>query len=391
VAVVVEVADQRHLDAHHRQPLADPRHRGGGLGVVDGDPHQLRTGAPQLGDLACVVAATSAVSVLVIDCTTTGAAHPHAADPPPGHLITSPTGAAVRDVLSVLARRCPLLDVEILPVPVQGEAAAAQIAAMLRRADASGRYDALLLARGGGSLEDLWAFNDESLARAIAAASTPVVSAVGHETDFTLADFAADVRAPTPSVAAELLVPHRDDLLRRIAASGRQLQRQQQQQLRQAMQRADRAALRLRAQRPRARLDLLRRRQDDARRRLDASWAQRLQGERARLRHAGTVLRAAGPGRRIAQLRERLASLAQRPQAAIARGMASQALHLRGLARALEGVSPLATVARGFAILQREDGRIVRRIADAAPGDRLQARVSDGTLPLRVEKPDPAT
>jgi exodeoxyribonuclease VII large subunit len=304
-------------------------------------------------------------------------------------VITSPTGAAVRDVLSVLARRCPLLEVEVLPVPVQGEGAAAQIAAMLRRADASGRYDALLLARGGGSLEDLWAFNDEQLARTIAAARTPVVSAVGHETDFTLADFAADLRAPTPSVAAELLVPHRDDLLRRIAAAGRQLQRQQQQRLRQAMQRADRAGLRLRAQRPRARLDLLRRRQEEARRRVSACWAQRLQAERARLRHAGAALRTAEPARRIARLRERLAALAQRPRAAIARRLGHETLRLRGLARALEGVSPLATVARGYAILQHHDGRIVRRTADAAPGDRLQGRVSDGVLPLRVEKPDP--
>ena len=132
-------------------------------------------------------------------------------------VVTSPSGAAVRDVLSVLARRCPLLEVEVLPVPVQGANAAAQVAAMLRRAAASGRYDALLLTRGGGSLEDLWAFNDEALARAIAASPVPVVSAVGHETDFTLADFAADVRAPTPSVAAELLVPDGDELRRRVA------------------------------------------------------------------------------------------------------------------------------------------------------------------------------
>ncbi|MFP5380608.1 MAG: exodeoxyribonuclease VII large subunit, partial [Vicinamibacteria bacterium] len=130
---------------------------------------------------------------------------------------------------------------------------------------------------------------------------------MGHETDFTLADFAADLRAPTPSVAAELLVPHRDDLLRRIAAAGRQLQRQQQQRLRQAMQRADRAGLRLRAHRPRARLDLLRRRQEEARHRLSACWAQRLQTERARVRHAGAALRTAEPARRIARLRERLA------------------------------------------------------------------------------------
>ena len=131
-------------------------------------------------------------------------------------VITSPSGAAVRDVLSVLARRFPLLEVEILPVPVQGAAAAAQITALLRRAAASGRFDVLLLTRGGGSLEDLWAFNDEQLARAIAASGVPVVSAVGHETDFSLADFAADLRAPTPSAAAELLVPSREDLVRRL-------------------------------------------------------------------------------------------------------------------------------------------------------------------------------
>ena len=133
-------------------------------------------------------------------------------------MITSPSGAAVCDVLSVLARRFPLIEADVLPVQVQGATAAAQITRMLQRAAASGRYDVLVLARGGGSLEDLWAFNDEQLARAIAACEVPVVSAVGHETDFSLADFAADVRAPTPSVAAELLVPGRDDLERLLAA-----------------------------------------------------------------------------------------------------------------------------------------------------------------------------
>jgi hypothetical protein len=116
----------------------------------------------------------------------------------------------------VLARRFPLLEVDVLPVPVQGETAAAQITRDAAARRASGRYDVVLLARGGGSLEDLWAFNDEALARAIAASPVPVVSAVGHETDFTLADFAADLRAPTPSVAAELLVPDRRDLLARL-------------------------------------------------------------------------------------------------------------------------------------------------------------------------------
>ncbi|RNF84998.1 exodeoxyribonuclease VII large subunit [Montanilutibacter psychrotolerans] len=300
-------------------------------------------------------------------------------------VITSASGAAVRDVLSVLARRFPLVDAEVLPVPVQGDGAAAQITRMLQRADACGRYDVLVLARGGGSLEDLWAFNDEALARAIAASSTPVVSAIGHETDFSLSDFAADLRAPTPSVAAELLVPSRDDLLRRLAAIDARLRNLQLQRLRQAMQRADRAALRLHALRPRARLDLLHRRQAEALRRLSAAWQRRLERERARLRHAEAVLRAGHPQRRMDRLQARLAAVAQRPQAAMARRLAHDALRLRGLARSLEAVSPLATVARGYAILRTEDGRVVRSVLDAAPGDRVAARLVDGELRLRVE------
>lgn len=304
-------------------------------------------------------------------------------------VITSPSGAAVRDVLSVLARRFPLADVEILPVPVQGAGAAAQIVAMLKRAMASVRYDALLLTRGGGSLEDLWAFNDEVLARTIAASPVPIVSAVGHETDFTLADFAADLRAPTPSVAAELLVPDQRDLGARLRALQARVANLGRHRLRQDAQRADRAALRLNALRPQARLQLLRRRETDARRRLEAAWRTQLEQRRARLRRIEAVLRAADPRRRLAVLRARLAALSLRPQAGIARRLQQRTLHLRALARSLESVSPLATVARGYAILQREDGRIVRSVGDAAVGDKLDARVSDGRLRMRVEGSDP--
>jgi exodeoxyribonuclease VII large subunit len=300
-------------------------------------------------------------------------------------VITSPGGAAVRDVLSVLARRFPLLEVEILPVPVQGATAAAQIAAMLRRADSSGRFDALLLARGGGSLEDLWAFNDEALARAIAASNVPVVSAIGHETDFSLADFAADLRAPTPSAAAELLVPHGDDLLRRLRALDARLRNLQSQRLRQAMQRADRAALHLHALRPQARLQMLRQRQQEALRCLVLAWRRQLEHRHARLRHADAVLRTMQPRRRLARLHERLAPLQSRAQAALARRLQRDAMHLRGLVRSLHAVSPLATVARGYAILQHDDGRIVRSVGDATVGDALDARLVDGRLRVRVE------
>jgi exodeoxyribonuclease VII large subunit len=299
-------------------------------------------------------------------------------------VITSPSGAAVRDVLSVLARRFPLVEADVLPVPVQGSGAAAQIVEMLRDAIASDRYDVLVLARGGGSLEDLWAFNDEHLARAIAASPVPIVSAVGHETDFSLSDFAADVRAPTPSVAAELMVPHRDDLLHRLRILEARLLNLQGQRLRQAMQRTDRAQLRLNAWKPRARLELLRRRQNEALRRLIAAWRRQVEREEARLRHADTVLRASHPQRRIARLRERMAAISLRPQNAIARRLGNEALRLRGLARSLEAVSPLATVARGYSILSHDDGRIVRSVLDASPGDRLDARLVDGSLRVKV-------
>ena len=299
-------------------------------------------------------------------------------------VLTSPSGAAVRDVLSVLARRYPLLHVDILPVLVQGASAAAQITAMLRRAAASGRYDLLLLTRGGGSLEDLWPFNDEQLTRAIVASAVPVISAVGHETDFSLADFAADLRAPTPSAAAELLAPSQDDLLRRLRTLDARMRNLQRQQLRAAMQRADRAALRLHALHPRARLQLLQRRQQDGLRRLAAAWQRRAAADRSRLRHVDAVLRAAHPQRRLSRLRERLAAIASRPQSAIGRRLANDAMRLRGLARSLQAVSPLATVARGYAILQQPDGRVVRSVLDAAPGDVLDARLGDGSLSVAV-------
>ena len=303
-------------------------------------------------------------------------------------ILTSPSGAVIRDIASVLRRRFPLVEVDLLPVPVQGDTAAAQVRGMLQRAGASGRYDVLVLARGGGSLEDLWAFNDEALARAIAASPVPVVSAIGHETDFTLADFAADLRAPTPSVAAELLVPDRAHLLARLRGLHRQLQADQLQALRQRAQRVDHAFLRMQARRPQALLQGLAQRAEQARLRLAGAIQRRLQQEQARHRHAGAILRAMHPRRRIERLRERLQAYRDRPQSLLARRLQHDALRLRGLARSLHAVSPLATVARGYAILQHQDGRLVRGLGDAQVGEALQARLHDGRLRLRVEGAD---
>ena len=300
-------------------------------------------------------------------------------------VITSPSGAAVRDILSVLSRRFPLIEVDILPVPVQGEAAAAQITTMLRRAAAAGRHDVILLARGGGSLEDLWAFNDEALARAIADSPVPVVSAVGHEVDFSLSDFAADLRAPTPSAAAELLVPSHVDLGLRLDGLQRRASALQSNHLRQLAQRADRAALRLNAQRPQARLQAHARRRDEALRRLQSAWQQRMLAHAAALRHARAVLQATRPQRRLLALREQLLDTKPRLQAAIARRLQRDALQLRALARSLEAVSPLATIARGYSILQREEGQVVRSTREVVAGETVTARLADGELQLRVE------
>lgn len=312
--------------------------------------------------------------------------------PLPAHVrrlavITSPSGAAVRDVLSVLERRFPMLEVELLPSLVQGATAAPQITSLLRQADASGRYDVILLTRGGGSLEDLWAFNDEQLARAVAASNTPVVSAVGHETDFSLSDFAADLRAPTPSVAAELLVPDQRDLALRVRRLAQRLQQLQVHAMSQAMQRADRAALRLQAHSPQARLNLLKHRQEAAFARLHATWQQQQERRASRLRHAATVLRSTQPQRRLNALAEKLATLAPRAHAAMARQLQRDALRLRGVARSLEAVSPLATVARGYSILTTvEDGALVRSAEQVKPGEQLRARLAEGELQLRVEQ-----
>lgn len=306
-------------------------------------------------------------------------------------LLTSPTGAVVRDILSVLRRRLPLLSVDVLPVPVQGETAASQIRGMLVRAIASERYDVLLLARGGGSLEDLWAFNDEQLARAIAASPVPVVSAIGHETDVSLSDFAADVRAPTPSIAAELLSGDQRELQTRLAQWHTRIQQLQQGRLQQAGQRLDRAWLRLNAMRPQARLQMLAQRQASARQRLDAVLLRPLQGHVQDLRRLGGGLQAHSPQRRLQLLRQRLHALQPRPAAALQQQLQHHRLHLSGLARSLQAISPLATIARGYSILQTPSGQVVRSIDQVQAGDPLQALLADGSLLLQVEgsrKPD---
>lgn len=303
-------------------------------------------------------------------------------------VLSSPGGAAIHDVLTVIARRFALLEVELLPVPVQGGDAAAQIRAMLQRADASARYDVLLLTRGGGSLEDLAAFNDEALARAIVAAHTPVVCAVGHEIDFSIADFVADLRAPTPSAAAELLTPDAGELGVRLRALDARLQRQFERMHERRLQRLDGLYARLQAQRPLARLLRQRERARNLLQRATRSQQRRLQQARARLDALARRLQARHPRRLLPQQQRQAERARARLQATLVNSLQHSALKLAALGRALEAVSPLATLGRGYAIL-RQDGRVLRSVSQVEINAALEARLHDGELRLEVRDTRP--
>uniref|UniRef100_A4XY22 Exodeoxyribonuclease 7 large subunit n=1 Tax=Ectopseudomonas mendocina (strain ymp) TaxID=399739 RepID=A4XY22_ECTM1 len=297
-------------------------------------------------------------------------------------IITSPTGAVIRDIISVFRRRAPQVELNLIPTAVQGREATAQIVRALQRADALG-FDALILARGGGSLEDLWCFNEESVARAVAACVTPIVSAVGHETDVSIADFVADVRAPTPSAAAELLAPDSSELVQRLHNLQRRLVLHMQGRLARERLRLDGVSRRLRH--PGERLRQQAQRLDDLDMRLRRAFAQRLANQYERLARLDARLAAQHPGRNLALLRQRLDGLAARLPRAMQGQLRSQRQQLGALAAQLQIVSPLATLGRGYSILLDERGQAVRSAAQTQPGQRLKARLSEGELDVRVE------
>jgi len=302
-------------------------------------------------------------------------------------IVTSPTGAALRDVLTVLRRRFPALAVLVYPVPVQGEGAAEAIAAAIRRAGERAEVDALLVTRGGGSLEDLWAFNEEVVARAIHASPLPVVSAVGHEVDVSIADLVADQRAPTPSAAAELLSPDGEAWQRDLTAVLTRLAAAQRRRLGEHAEHLAGLERRLQAQHPGRRLQERAQRLDEIEQRLARGLRERLGRADTRLGHARERLLAQDPRLRIGRLGERTAALHHRLAAAAERDLERRGARLRASARALEAVSPLATLGRGYAIVRNDDdGRILRRAADAPVGGRVHAQLHEGALLCTVEE-----
>ncbi|MGH8253947.1 MAG: exodeoxyribonuclease VII large subunit [Steroidobacteraceae bacterium] len=277
-------------------------------------------------------------------------------------VITSPTGAALRDILHVLAQRFPAARVIVYPVPVQGAAAAPAVAAALDLAGERAECDVLIVARGGGSIEDLWAFNDERVARAIARCAVPVIAGIGHETDVTIADFAADMRAPTPTAAAQMAVPDRRVWLQRLALLAQRFVSAVHRKL------ADDASL------LRSRYERMLRAHPGSRL---AQHAQRLDELELRLRRALDT--------QLQKVLTPLAPLRARLESAWSRAAAAAGSRLELAARALHAISPLATMERGFAIIVRADGgALVRRIADAPPGAEIEAHLSDGVFVAEV-------
>ncbi|MFM5085666.1 exodeoxyribonuclease VII large subunit [Aeromonas media] len=301
-------------------------------------------------------------------------------------LVTSATGAALHDMLTVLGRRAPDLPVFIYPTQVQGSAAIGQIVAAITLANRRAEVDVLIVGRGGGSLEDLWCFNEEAVARAIAHSTIPVVSAVGHEVDVTISDFAADLRAPTPSAAAELVAPDRSARAQRLVHL--------KQRLVQAISRRQTAARhgfvllqkRLDHQDPKRRLEQQSQRLDELSVRLQQLLNLRLhQGER-RLANLELRLQARSPekllaaGKRRHQLaQERLHTLMNKRQDLAAHRLAM-------LSARLDGISPLATLGRGYSITRTPSGEVISRAAQVSPGQQLVTTLAEGSLRVRVEE-----
>ena len=302
-------------------------------------------------------------------------------------VITSPTGAVLQDILTVLQRRFPAMRVTVLPVPVQGAEAPDAIIRALetanRRASELG-FDAIIVARGGGSLEDLQAFNEERVAMAIVDSTLPVVSAVGHETDFSIADFVADVRAPTPSAAAELLSPDQQRHIQALQQQQQRLQRGIQQlisqharQLRQLIQRLRHPGRRLQEQSQYL---------DGLESRLHRGISARLERQGNRLAQQRSRLLLQSPGHRLRQQKQRNSDLLLRLQLSVKRQLDRKAQALRQSGRNLETVSPLRTLQRGYSITQGPDGNVVRHQQDLQAGDRIRTRLQDGEVLSIVEK-----
>lgn len=296
-------------------------------------------------------------------------------------IVTSASGAVIRDIISVFARRAPQVELVLIATQVQGKEATAQIVKALELADRA-EFDAIIIARGGGSLEDLWCFNEETLAHAIARCQTPIVSAVGHETDVSISDFVADVRAPTPSAAAELLAPDSSHLLRQVEMLALRLERRMQAILRNGQQQID--FLRQRLRHPRQNLQQQTQRLDELELRLQRAMQSHIKGKTQQLEKLASQLNAYHPKRLLPAYQHNVAQLEVRLQQAMQTVLQKKQQQLASYAQTLQAVSPLNTLSRGYSILLDNHGHTVQDASQVKAGQTLQARLAKGQLTLTV-------
>ena len=296
-------------------------------------------------------------------------------------VVTSASGAAIRDILSVVKRRFPAMPVIIYPTLVQGEGAAQQIAKAIATANTRRECDVLLIARGGGSLEDLWSFNEEVVARAIYASEIPTVSGVGHEIDFTIADFVADVRAPTPTAAAELVTPDQLEISQTLARIQQRLRQRVIENIKLKRHNLQWIEKRLTQQHPQVRLQQHAQRLDELEQRLRRAHKALLHHRASHLSTLIAALHQFAPDKQLAQLKSRRDYLSLRLMAALRQRLRDKQQQLAALTRTLDTVSPLATLARGYAVITRDaDGSVLTEAQHAPPGSRITARLHHGLL-----------
>ena len=297
-------------------------------------------------------------------------------------VVTSPSGAAVHDFLRVLHRRHPNLGVLIVPARVQGEGAAQEIARGIVRAAKQPRVDVVVVARGGGSLEDLWAFNEEVVARALCACPVPTVSAVGHEIDVTIADYCADVRAPTPTAAAEIIARVKDELVADLAQRKARLGRAMRAQLERKQGHLDK--LRARVADPRRLIGDRKLRLDRARQRLEDFLHDQLAARQQMLRALRERLQAQHPRERLHRLEREVARLEEKLKALARRALAARRHRYEGLTARLDALSPLKVLARGYAVAFDERGHALLQAAQVRAGERVRVRLHEGELSAQV-------
>ncbi|HEX5791850.1 MAG TPA: exodeoxyribonuclease VII large subunit [Rheinheimera sp.] len=300
-------------------------------------------------------------------------------------VITSPTGAAVRDIVTVLARRAPGIEIIVYPSQVQGETAAAQLRNMLSTAIRRNEVDVLIIGRGGGSLEDLWCFNDEALCRAVAACPIPIVSAVGHEIDFALTDFVADMRAATPSAAAELVSPDQSHLLDRILQLKNRLLQAQRSRMQQVAPKLLNLSQRLLALHPKRRLQQQQQRLDELQLRLTASAKRAVQAAQQQQLYLDKSLRQLSPAKTLLAHTQYINQLERRLTNAQQLQLKQSKQQLAQLSSQLNTVSPLATLARGYSITFDEKQQVVTSSAQLKAGDKVAIKLAEGGFDAEVK------